>query len=186
MAANAIATPDIAMPATMLCTAMPRARFAMETASETRSSRSVRMTTSAASDDALAPLAPMAMPTFAAANAGASLMPSPTITVGCKRCSVATASTLSDGTRSASTASRSSAAPMVSAASARSPVSMTMRETPAARRACTARGVSRLSSSPSSKTPIVRPSTATKTLRAERQAARRSARAAHSSGLRAP
>ena len=70
----------------------------------------IRMTTSAASDEALAPRAPIAMPTLAAAKAGASLIPSPTIKVGFKRCSVATASTLSDGTRSASTASRSSAA----------------------------------------------------------------------------
>ena len=69
-AAKNIAVPDIAMPAIMLCTAMPRVRFAMATASETRSSRSVRMTTSAASDEALAPLAPMAMPTPAAARCG--------------------------------------------------------------------------------------------------------------------
>ena len=40
------------------------------------------MTTSAASDEALAPRAPMAMPTLAAASAGASLMPSPTMMVG--------------------------------------------------------------------------------------------------------
>jgi hypothetical protein len=39
------------------------------------------------------------------------------------------------------------------------------------RSACTARGVSRLSSSPSNRAPIVRPSTATKAHRAERQAA---------------
>ena len=58
-------------------------------------------------------------------------MPSPTIRVGFSRCSSATASTLSAGTRSASTSSRSSAAPIVSAASARSPVTMTMRATPA-------------------------------------------------------
>ena len=42
------------------------------------------MTTSAASDDALAPRAPMATPTSAAAKAGASLIPSPTIRVGCE------------------------------------------------------------------------------------------------------
>ena len=51
---------------------------------------------------------------------------------------------------------------------------------------CTARGVSRRSSSPSSSAPIVRPSTDTNTLSAERQDARRSARTAQSSGLRAP
>ena len=169
----------------MLCRAMARARLAMTTASETRSRRSTRMTTSAASDDALAPLAPMAMPTSAAASAGASLIPSPTISVGLRRCSVATASTLSEGTRSARTASRSRAAPIVSAASARSPVTITMRDTPALRSICTACGVSRLSSSPSSSAPVVRPSTDTNTLSAERQEARRSTRAAQSSGLRA-
>ncbi len=99
---------------------------------------------------------------------------------------MATASTLSDGTRSARTASRSRAAPIVSAASARSPVTITMRATPAVRSDWTARGVSRLSSSPSSKAPMVRPSTATKTLSADRQAARRSARTAQSSGLLEP
>ena len=80
--AASMATPDKPMPAIMLCTAMRRVRFAMTIASLTRSSRSVRMTTSAASDEALAPLAPMAMPTPAAASAGASLMPSPTIRLG--------------------------------------------------------------------------------------------------------
>ena len=40
------------------------------------------MTTSAASDEAVAPRAPIATPTSAAARAGASLMPSPTMTVG--------------------------------------------------------------------------------------------------------
>ena len=54
----------------MLCSAMARARLAMTTASATRSRRSTRMTTSAASDEALAPRAPMAMPTSAAASAG--------------------------------------------------------------------------------------------------------------------
>ena len=56
----------------------------------------------------LATMLCMAIPTSAAAKAGASLMPSPTMRVGFSRCSIATASTLSAGTRSASTASRSS------------------------------------------------------------------------------
>ena len=125
-AATSMASPDIPIPATMLCSAMPWARLAIVTASETRSSRSTRITTSAASDDALAPRAPIAIPTFAAAKAGASLIPSPTITVGYWRCSAATASTLSAGSRSERTASRSRAAPMVCAASARSPVTITI------------------------------------------------------------
>ena len=83
----------------------------------------------------------------------------------------------------ARTASRSSAAPIVSAASARSPVTMTIRLTPALRSVCTARGVSRLSSSPSRRAPIVRPSTDTNTLKAERQDARLSTRTARSLGL---
>ena len=126
----------------------------------------------------------MAMPTSAAASAGASLMPSPTMMVGCSRCSARTASTLSEGTRSARTASRSSAAPMVCAAAARSPVTMTIRMMPAARSMRMACGVSLRSSSASSSAPIGRPSTATNTTSAERQEARRMARAAHCSGRR--
>ena len=61
-------------------------------------------------------------------------------------------------------ASRSSAAPIVSAASARSPVTITMRATPASRSRRIARGVSARSSSPSSSAPTVRPSTATNTI----------------------
>ena len=120
------------------------------------------------------------MPTSAEASAGASLMPSPTMMVGCSRCSERTASTLSEGTRSASTASRSSAAPIACAAAARSPVTMTMRATPASRSSRIARGVSERSSSASSSAPIGRPSTATKTMSADRHEARRIARDAHS------
>jgi hypothetical protein len=76
-------------------------------------------------------------------------------------------------------------AAIVSAASARSPVT-SIRDTPAPRSARTARGASRRSSSASSKAPIARPSTETKTLRAERQEARRSALPAHSSGRPSP
>src|SRR5439155_524519 len=83
----------------------------MATASATRSSRSTRMITSAASDEALAPRAPIAMPTLAAANTAASLMPSPTIRVGCTCWSWTTTSTFSAGSRVWTTASISRAAP---------------------------------------------------------------------------
>ncbi len=54
---------------------------AIAIASATRSSRSTISTTSAASLEAVAPRAPIATPTSAAASAGASLMPSPTMIV---------------------------------------------------------------------------------------------------------
>ena len=149
-------------------------------ASPTRSKRSVRITTSAASEEAVAPRAPIAIPTSADASAGASLMPSPTIVVGCSRCSTCTASTLSEGAHSLSTASRSSAAPIACAAAARSPVTIIIRVTPASRSKRIARGVSGRSSSASSNAPIGRPSEATKTTSAERHEARLVARRAHS------
>ena len=72
------------------------------------------------------------------------------------------------------------------AASARSPVTMTIRATPASRSARIARGVSRRSSSPSSRAPIGRPSTADEDASAPTAtSARRSARAAQSGTLRA-
>ena len=64
-----------------LWTAIPRERRAIRIASATRSSRSTTRTTSAASDDAVAPRAPIATPTSAAASAGASFTPSPTMIV---------------------------------------------------------------------------------------------------------
>jgi hypothetical protein len=110
-AAKSIANPESAIPQSMLCGAMPPVRRAMAKTPETRSRRSTSITTSAASDEALAPRAPIAIPTLAAASAGASLMPSPTLPAG---------------SLSARAASRSSAAPIGSAASARSSVTMTI------------------------------------------------------------
>src|SRR5680860_423082 len=57
-------------------------RRPMAMASATRSTRSSGMTTSAASDETVAPPKAIAIPTSAAASAGASLMPSPTMTTG--------------------------------------------------------------------------------------------------------
>ena len=84
-AATPMASRESPMPATTLWVAMARERRAMTTASPSRSSRSTVRTTSAASDEAVAPRAPMATPTSARARAGASLMPSPTMMVGADR-----------------------------------------------------------------------------------------------------
>ena len=96
-AAIAMATNDNVMPTTALCTAMRRDQRAMSIASARRSRRSVVNTMSAASEEAVAPRAPIATPTVAAANAGASLTPSPTITVTARSRSARTAATLSAG-----------------------------------------------------------------------------------------
>ena len=117
MVAISIATSDIPMPAITLCRAIVRARWAMRIASGSRSRRSTVITRSAASELAVAPRAPMATPTSAVASAGASLMPSPTMTriPSARAFSSATASTLSAGVRSASTASTPIAAATMSA-----------------------------------------------------------------------
>ena len=106
----------------------------------------------------------MAMPTSAAASAGASLTPSPTIRVTPEPRSARTAATLSSGERSASTLSMPSAAPIASATSERSPVTITIRVMPASRRRRSALGVSVRMSSPNSSAPRSTPSIATNTL----------------------
>ena len=121
------------MPTTTLWSAMRRLRRAMTTASPSRSRRSTVRTTSAASEEAVAPRAPTATPTSASASAGASLMPSPTMIVRPARCSSRTASTFSAGVRSARTSSTPMTAPTVCAFSSRSPVTMTMRRMPSRR-----------------------------------------------------
>ena len=132
-AATAMAAMERPMPAITLWVAMRLARRAMTAASPRRSSRSTVRTTSAASELAVAPRAPMATPTSARASAGASLMPSPTMMVTPLRRSSVTASTFSCGVRSASTASTPIMAPTASAASSRSPVTMTTRVMPSLR-----------------------------------------------------
>ena len=115
--ANSIAPMDRPMPITTLWMAIVRDRRAIRIASGSRSRRSTVMTMSAASELAVAPRAPIATPTSAAASAGASLIPSPTITrmpLASARSSV-TASTLSAGVRSAKTASTPIAAATMSA-----------------------------------------------------------------------
>ena len=115
--ATSMAAIDRPIPTTTLWIAIDRARREMRMASGSRSSRSTVMTTSAASELAVAPRAPMATPTSAAASAGASLRPSPTITrmPPASAFSSVTASTLSAGVRWASTASTPIAAPTMSA-----------------------------------------------------------------------
>ncbi len=105
------------MPTITLWSAIVRARRAIRMASGRRSSRSTVITRSAASELAVAPRAPIATPTSAVASAGASLMPSPTMTriPFASAFSWATASTLSVGVRSASTASTPIAAATMSA-----------------------------------------------------------------------
>ena len=70
------------MPTSTLWRAIPSDLRPMRIASATRSIRSTTMTASAVSDETVAPAVPIAIPTSASASAGASLIPSPTITTG--------------------------------------------------------------------------------------------------------
>ena len=81
------------------------------------------------------PRAPMAIPTSARARAGASLIPSPVMMTGTRRCSRRTTSSLRSGVSPARTSSTPASAPTAAAASARSPVARTMRVTPPRRMA---------------------------------------------------
>ncbi len=114
----------------------------------------------------------MATPTSASARAGASLIPSPVMMTGARRCSRRTASSLPSGVSSASTSSTPVSAPTTPAASARSPVARTIRVMPPRRSAlivCRASGRIRSSSSSA---PAGWPSTATNTVRAPSSQAR--------------
>ena len=76
------------MPTSTACSAMRLERWAMRIASASASTRSTIRTTSAASEDAVAPRAARATPTSAAARAGASFTPSPTMIVAASALSV--------------------------------------------------------------------------------------------------
>ncbi len=155
---------DRPMPTSTLCSAIERERLAIVMASATRSSRSTISTTSAASLEAVAPRAPIATPTSAAARAGASLIPSPTMIVTPPSArSASTAATLSEGSRSDSTRSTPSAMPTDSATSGWSPVTITMRLMPARRSVRITRGVSGRIGSSITMAPATSPSTATNT-----------------------
>ena len=87
--------------------------------------------TSAVSSAASLPTAPITMPTSAAASAGASLMPSPTIATLPHLARIALmASTLSCGSSSARTASTPTSRATRVAAPTPSPVSISIRATP--------------------------------------------------------
>ncbi len=136
-------------------------------------------TMSEASDDALAPRAPIATPTVAAASAGASLIPSPTITVTARPRSARTAATLSAGLCWARTSSSPSTVATSRAGSARSPVSITNRVKPAARSRRIVRGACRRKGSRSSTAPRGSPSMHTHASAALSSRARLTAPRAH-------
>ena len=131
--------------------------------------------------------APIAMPTSAAASAGASLMPSPTITVGCKpllgRDRIDLVGRDPIGEHGVEIERRPDGFGRVGPVAGQHDDARRPRRHVAPGRRAASRAAARR---PEASAPIVRPSTATKTLSAERQAARRSARTAQSSGLRAP
>ena len=152
--------------------------------SASRSIRSTVSTTSAVSDDAVLPCAAMATPTEAAARAGASLMPSPTMTVG-PRCPRPGRRRPSRAGRSRrATASTPTRRPIDSAASARSPVTSTTRSSPAARSSAKhAVGVRAQGVSSAARRSVGTPSTPTKTVSAPSRLARRAARRSHAGDL---
>ena len=136
-------------------------------------------TTSAASEEAVTPLAPMATPTSARASAGASLMPSPTMIVGPAARSAMTTSTLSAGVHSPSAMSTPSTAPTLSATSVRSPDTITTRSMPLRRSSRIVRAASGRVGSSSRNAPIGSSSMATKTVSAASSSARRRIGVAH-------
>ena len=119
------------MPTSTLCRAMRSDRPAIAIPSLSR--RPVHgSTTSAASDDAVEPLAPTATPTSATASAGATLMPSPTMTSTPPPGSLDGLDLLCGGRSRHGSTPRT--APTNSATSVRSPVTMTTRPMPHRRR----------------------------------------------------
>ena len=141
--------------------------------------RSTVRTIPAASDDAVAPRPAIATPTSAAASAGASLMPSPTMITGpCTRSSWTTL-TLSAGVCSERTSSTPTNRPTDSAASARSPVTSTIRRRPADRRPRSIRVASGRMESENSSAPAGEPSRATRMLTDPSRSASCRARRAH-------
>ena len=171
-AATPIAASDMPIPASTLCSAIRRVGRAIAATSPTRPSSSTVSTASAASDEAVEPRAPMAIPTSASASAGASLMPSPVVMTGARRCSRRTAASLPAGVSSASTSSTPVSSPTASAASARSPVARTIRVMPSRRIARIIALASGRIRSSSSSAPAGLPSTATNTVRAPSSRAR--------------
>ena len=90
------------MPSQMLCRAIRTVSRPISTALAVREMSSTSITASADSLAAVAPFAPIAMPTSAAASTGASFTPSPTMITG-RSATAATSCTLSAGRHSART-----------------------------------------------------------------------------------
>ena len=128
-AAMSISTIDSAMPTQIDSLATRRVRRPTDTATAAREMSSRTITTSAVSEAAVEPRAPIAMPTSDTARTGASLTPSPTIITG-RGSTSWTRRTLSSGSRSAWTSSMPAWAAMCRAVSSASPVSITLRPTP--------------------------------------------------------
>ena len=120
----------------MFCQTIVMVLRATRIAREMLDGLSSMSTTSAASIAASEPIAPMAMPTSARVSTGASLMPSPTKASlplpDSAASSASTRSTLSPGSSCAWNSSSPSRLATAAATSSRSPVSMTVRLTPAA------------------------------------------------------
>ena len=144
----------------------------MSMASASRSSRSVVSTMSAASEDAVEPRAPIATPTVAAARAGASLTPSPTMTVTADPFGAHAGDLVGRGLLGAAPRRARARSPTSWAGSRRSPVSITSRCNPAARSRRRVRAASRRSGSRSSSGPRGSPSTMTQAIAAPSSAAR--------------
>ncbi len=118
-----------AMPSQIASSAIRTVRLAMATLVATRPRSSSMITTSADSLAAVAPLAPIAMPTSAAASTGASFTPSPTMATG-RSGNPATATTLPSGSRSARTSETPTCSATWFAFDAASPVTISNDSTP--------------------------------------------------------
>ena len=119
----------------MLWRAMCIARRAMRSASATRPMSSARITTSAASAVMPPPCAASAIPTVAVPSAGASFVPSPTMSTGCPLEPKAfTSRTLSAGSRSPCASVIPTSRATFSTFGVWSPESSTVRRTPSVAR----------------------------------------------------
>ena len=160
VAATSMSTTDRAMPSQMLCSATCMVRRPIRTAVAVLARSSVRITTSADSLAAVAPRAPIATPTSAAASTGASLTPSPTMSTG--RCgALRTVRTLSSGRHSGSTRVMPSAAATCSTVARASPLSTRISRTPSAVSSAIVAAASSRTWSLITRVPAKRPSTAT-------------------------
>ncbi len=123
------------MPTQMPCKATRMTWRPMRTARTTRRISVESNTVSAAEAAAVKPCVPSAIPTVALASAGASLMPSPTISTRCPCCSSSlTMRTLSSGRQREITWSTCAISPICCATTSPSPVNRIVSLIPAARK----------------------------------------------------